>query len=622
MHVAQGRRRRAASIGAVLLVVVPLFGLTVRANAQSLDLPEFVDLRGSATGQPAHVTGLESGGTRLVNAEVAWSGAAVDADEGGLTAPQLNEVNRAFVAAKTGEDAEIADPANTNIAGKFSYGRGSGLELGLGTTPEDANQLILGPGPASLAEQAAPPDHDAPSTSEIAIEGDPVAYASALRGRAQANVNDSGLVPDYCVLGEDISRGIGYAADVELIDTAGADDGDPTMEGAVLALDDQNPQRSVSQSYSHTFLMPNGAPNGYGLASEVRQTIAPVTILQTQAGTDGPELRAVTIELLGEWVLRVFAPGNGPATVQYGPGDDSPETPILRIITDSVNQILKFQDVFTDEGVQLPAELAQVIDLSIGEDPRAIAEPGTAPDPESDPVLAKNGTDASAAVDVLRIRLLSQPDPQAADIRVGHMEVRAHTPLGGVECPIPVDKEANRDLITIGGEPDTARFTITVHNPFDCDMVNTALTDRITQDDGDPNFKVIETKPPADGAPDPETVVTEATLKWDLGTIPSGGKKSVEVEIQSANQGGVLEDIATAEAKLQNCKGEDGSGLGLAGLGIGDLDVSGLSVPVDVAIETPLTGTSTTRTAATGGMLALAAVALGLFLRRRGAQQT
>jgi LPXTG-motif cell wall-anchored protein len=591
MRVSVKRGRFAAAGGGVVLLVCSLLSFAPTAGSQEPGEP--VDLRGFATSQPAHVSALEAGGTRVADAEVAWSSAAVDADADGLKGAKLNEMNRIFQPDK---------------AGKMSYARGSGLEVGLATTPADPNQVIL----TALAEADAAPSSDA--LEEIAVEGlDPVAYASLVRGQAVANANESGLVPDVCVLGDDISRGHAFAADAQLLD-AGGDTASPQLDGPVIALDDQpNPgdARSVSQSTSRMKLVPGGGANVFGLMAEVRQTIAPVTLLRADP-TD--VTRTITIEVLGEWVLRVVANGkSGGASVFYGPGEVSPQTSILRIIDsdNAVSDILSFQDLFGDEGFTA-LNIPGVLDLTIGEDPRAIAAPGQDPDPASKPALAANGTSASAAADVVRVQLLSQPDPQAADIRVGHMEVSAAVPTGGVTCPIPVTKSADPDNIKINEEPDTATIEIEVENAYDCDLVDVVLVDRIRQQTGSPDFRLAAAEPAPDSPTVPSGVLTSADVTWSLGEIKKGESKTVSLDLQSAGSGGILRDIAEASGTFANCVGQDAEGLAIAGL-----DLSGLSVPVDVAVETPVTGAQAAQTVATGGGLTLAAAGLGLLLRRR-----
>jgi LPXTG-motif cell wall-anchored protein len=568
------------------------------AAAQKAGEP--VELRGFATGQPGHVGALTSGGTTVADAEIAWSAASVDADADGLKGAKLNEVNRIF------------QPDKTN---KLSYARGSGLEIGLATTPADENQVIL----------SAKAEADAPKSSsdlqEIGVEGlDPIAYASALRGEAVANSNDSGLVPDVCVLGDDLSRGRAHAADVELVD-AGADTAAPQLDAPLVSLNDEDVEegesRSVSQSTSREKLVPSGEPNNFGLMSEVRQTIAPVTLVQNRVAPADPRL--ITIEALGEWVLRVVANGRtGGASVFYGPGEVNPQTPILSIIDsdNAATRLLSFQDLFGDEGLIIP--IPGVAEIAVGEDPRAIAAPGQNPDAESKPKIAADGTSVSAAADVVRINLLSQPDPQLADLRIGHMEASAEVPKGGINCPIPVDKSATDTEISVG---DETTISITVDNVYDCDLEKVVLTDTISQVTGSPNFKITGTGGAATPTSDddlegvlPPGEEKQTVLEWDLGTIEKGKSKSVDFTIE-ATDGGLLRDIAEAAGTFANCSGQDASGLAIAGL-----ELTGLSVPVDINITTPQTGAAAGRTAATGAGLAILAAGVGLFLRRRSAR--
>jgi LPXTG-motif cell wall-anchored protein len=598
------RARRVGPLAAGMLAIGLIGQMFIGASpvaAQKAGEP--VELRGFATGQPAHVGAITSGGTTIAASEVAWSAAAVDADADGLKGAQLNEVNR------------ILQPDKT---GKLSYARASGLEVGLATTPADENQVIL----SAKAEAEAPKSSS--DVQEIAVEGvDPIAYATALRGEAVANSNDSGLVPDVCVIGDDLSRGRATAADVQLLD-AGGDTSAPRLDGAVVALDDKESEdgdtRSVSNSVSREKLVPSGSPNNFGLMSEVRQTIAPVTLLQGDDGDPTTPLRTITIEVLGEWVLRVVANGkSGGASVFYGPGEVSPEVGILRII-DSENvasNLLTFGDLFGEEGFT-PINIDGVVQLAIGEDPRAIAAPGTNPDAESKPKIAANGTSVSAAVDVVRLNLLSQPDPQLADIRIGHMEASAEVPVGGINCPIPVDKSATDVEINVGEE---TTINITVDNVYNCDLEDVVLIDTISQLTGAPKFKITGTG----GADDPSSAddltaelppgdAKQTVLEWDLGTIEQGKSKSVNFTIE-ATAGGELRDIAEATGTFADCSGQDATGLAIAGL-----DLTGLSVPVDIGIGTPQTGAGTGRTAAVGAGLAILAAGVGLFLRRRSAR--
>lgn len=355
--------------------------------------------------------------------------------------------------------------------------------------------------------------------------------------------------------------------------------------------------------------------------SEVRQTIAPITVLADDA-PDAAEARLLTIEILGEWVLRVTASGHtGGAKVHYGPGDVSPETPLVRVLN-AVGEVegqLTTQQIFGEDGFTA-IDIPNLLTVAVGEDPRAIAAPGTMPDPESDPTELPNGTLASAAVDVLRVKLLSQPtdegtiDPEAADFRVGHMEVSAQVPVGGIDCPIPVDKVAVPDELTVG---KTSVITFTVENPYDCKLTNVVLTDEIEQEEGTPDFKLLDAEPDVasdspTAVPSGDTPLENATLKWNLPDIPPGGSEQATLDLQAATRGGVLVDIATAKGSLADCKGQD-----VAGLAVADLVLTGVSPVVDIAIETPRTGAPAAATTATGSILALVATTLGVIVRRR-----
>jgi LPXTG-motif cell wall-anchored protein len=555
-------------------------------------------LRGFATGMTAFVGALNTEELSLVDAKTAWSGASVDADANGLTGTQTAEINQQW---------------QDDRGGKLSFARGAGLELGVGTTPVDPDQLQL----TGLAEADAPPPSTANEEIELS-ELDPLAYASLLEGNAVANSNESGLVPDVCVLGDDLSRGRGHAADVDLLDTGG-DENENGLDAPLVSLDDiddvEGDTRSVSQTQSRTRLVPIGG-NSFGLMSEVSMTIAPVTVAQDLPASD--PLRLLTIEVGGEWTLRAVATGGSGSSVELL---DPPGNPVVRILDAEGTEVfgIDLSDILGPGGLQLPVELQPLLDLSIGEDPRAIARPpGSQPDAESSPTETPNL--AEGAIDIVRLRLLNAAVPGGVlDLRVGHMEVSAESPDGGITCPIPVTKTADpTDIFVTPREPDTSSIELTVHNVYDCDLINTVLTDEITTVEGSPNFRLLNDDPETASPDIPEgdegLLVTDGaeTLRWNLGTIPKGTTKRVTFDLRTVDTGGILEDIARAAGEFANCVGEDASGLAINGL-----DLTGLSIPVQVRIELPRTGADALRTVAMGGGLALAASSLGLFLRRR-----
>jgi hypothetical protein len=127
------------------------------------------DFSGYATSTVTHAHLLQQGTTRLENTDVAFSGAAVDSL--GLGAAQLNEVGRIVQPAAEGPNA-----------GRKTYARGSGLEVGLALNPPSApSQLTL----EGLAQAWAPPTST--QNEEIGpVNLNNAVYASTLRGNATA----------------------------------------------------------------------------------------------------------------------------------------------------------------------------------------------------------------------------------------------------------------------------------------------------------------------------------------------------------------------------------------------------------------------------------------------------
>jgi hypothetical protein len=476
---------------------------------------------GSAVGSAIHADALNSGATRIANADIALASSAVNSK--GLTAAATNENGRTI------------NPAAG--ATKFSYGRGAGVEVGLAADPGQDGQIIL----AGKSEGSAPPNHhDAQQIGPVPAA--PVVWASLAQG-----VSDALWNTDTCVLGDNIARGLGYAADAQLLDTGSGDA--PDLNAPLLSTDATDGRRDVTQTVATQTLLPN-SKGDYGLRSRVEQTLAPVTLFR---GT-GNEL---TIEVLGEWVLSVFASGvPGESKVSYLPDKTDtgapvgPLTPIVRIIqAGSPTTVLSFQDIFGATGLD-QINIPGVAEIAIGEDPRAIGG-----DASTSPSVAADGTSISAAVDVVRIKLL---DGSLGDIRVGHMEAKAAVPAGGVTCPIPVTKSTG-GLTTIDQTSAPGGLfvtTITVKNAFACPLENVSLIDEISRKTGDLTFEIAENDSRNDpkkgaGATFTKRSSTSATASYpSLGTIPAGGTKVVNVVTHVISGGGVIEDTATAKGDL------------------------------------------------------------------------
>lgn len=498
-------RRNTIAIGSVGVIAAAAFGVLPAEAAVPFASAAF---SGSATGAAVHL----DLGDGSANVDVAPASAAVN--------------SKGLSTAGTSEVGGVVSPA---AAAKNSYARGAGLDL-------------LGAQIAGLAEAAALPN--ASDVQELGpVPLDPVAYASLVRGTAAAKWNT-----ETCLLGEDISRGLGFAANVQLVDTA-SDEATEDLDAPLAEVQADDPTRNVVQTVSRETLVPN-ADGTFGLRSQVSQTLAPITIADS-----------ITIEVLGEWVLSATATGlPGKSTVSYLPSKTDagepvgPLTPVLRIIQPgenpgdpAVTTVLALQDILGDEGLSIP--IPGVAEITIGENPRAIGG-----DTDSSPSISSDGTSVSAAVDVVRVTLL---DGSLADIRVGHMEVKATVPSGGIICPVPVSKKATPSIVNSTTAPDGKfQVAITIKNSFACDLINVSATDEITRKAGNVTFRIEEDDSRNDpkkgsGATFSNKSTTSATATYaNLGTIPAGGSKVLNVVIGVTSGSGEIQDIATAKGTL------------------------------------------------------------------------
>lgn len=493
------------------------------------------DYKGYSTGTVIHADALRLGATTIADAEVAFSGATV-ASKGTGTVPGRGP--GAATGTIVNEMDQVVQPAlpAAGLPGDKSYGRGSALEVGLLTpVPNPVNTLLL----AGKAEASAPPSTDLVDKS-ITVPINPVAYASLLRGQAQA-VWDN----DTCLLGAPLSLGRGFAADVQLLNT-GAVLPAGTFANPLVATDAPTPERAVSQSQSVTRLVPQTNKAGgkigdnFGLMSETRMTIAPITLFK---GTPNP----ITIELLGEWVLRSVAnglPGADGAWVFFGTTATENSTPIIRVLQGTTPTTTLEVTLQTVLNLGLGTVLQTVnntlsglvpgTEITVGEAPRSVEQGG-------------DGTVASALIDIVRVRVLdASTSPLAAlgvtsalDVRVGHMEARAQVPAGGIKCNLPVQKTSDKQQVNAG---ESFTYSIKVDNPFaDCELTNVRVEDTISVESG-VRHSVTGTNPTANSVSDTKIVYN------DIGPIPPKGSKVVTITVQvAANSGsGLFTDNAKA----------------------------------------------------------------------------
>lgn len=497
------RRRLTAfalTTGLSALLITPML------SARAADLPAF---NGYSSGAAIHSDELQTGTTRVLNTEIAFSGAS--ANSRGLG----DVINSEF--------DTIVQPASPD---RSSFGRGSGFEAGvLQTTPIAANQFIL----MAASQRSAPPTTTL-DTQQLLVNQDPIVFSSTLRGQSKAKWD----ITACPALGDDLGFGLGSVEDLQLVDN-GANAAAPELDAPVLSLDATGPARASVSSMSHVRLVPQtdsaGAVAGpnFGLMSETRQTFAPITLLK---GTSSQ----VTVELLGEWVLTAASMGVGNhAFVHYGPNATSPDTPIARILTaSSETRIVTLQDITGQQGFVFT--MPGVGEIAIGEDPRAIGG-----DASTAPTEGGDGTTASAAVDVARVKLLDPTTTRIIDFRLGHMEAKAVVPAGGITCGIAATKTADPTSV---GPGDKFTYNLTINNPYDCILTNVKTVDKITADAGI-NYAVLSADPTPDAKSDTEVTWNE------IGPINPGDHKDlkIQIEIKDPTGSGLFHDTLDVTSK-------------------------------------------------------------------------
>src|SRR5438067_7076896 len=479
------KRKAVAIVCSSALAVAGMFVFTGANAPTKAAVTPTEEFNGYSTGTDVYADALRLPGpnptTELANVNVGFSRSA--ADSTGLKTID-NEMSNAVVPQNlqslkpTGSTPAVTTSNNT-------YGGGSGLELGLGTSlpnNPDLNQLIL----AGLAEQVAPcapagplcvngrmPAGSGPNgavVKEIAIPADPLVFASLLRGRAYANFDST----DPCAINDpnnqgglfdtglshDLSYGQGDTAHVELLNTGGQAGpgipalGDPGSKPVLSTTGNQPPDRFVGTARSFTRLVPNG-DGTFALVSETHETVAPITLFKNTPNQ-------VTIEVLGEAILTAKATGStGGATVTYTPPS------LIRIFPPAPappQDVIPPPTTFGIPPIVIPGQPGQpnLLEIFIGEKERAPdqAVPGNSHADASHvvgPIEQADGTQAWGAVDVVRLRLLV-PDPTShlAEVRVEHMESKAQVPTAGVFCPT-----TNTTASTTPGTPTTTPGTPT-----------------------------------------------------------------------------------------------------------------------------------------------------------------
>lgn len=575
--------KRLAGIFTIAATIAAVAGVVAGpARAQLVSDQPFASY---GTGAAVSLNALQVGATQVADVQAAFAGQSTNS--AGLGGQISNEMGY------------TVQPAN--LAGRSAYGRGAGLEVGVAVQLPDAqNQILL----SGLAEAAAPPP-TGPVVRQIGpVELGGLAYANVLRSRARATFD-----PSVCTIGRPMAFGEGEAAGLGLVGTASPGGLDNPLVGAALPPAADDP-RNVSRSRSLSYLVPNG-DGTFGLVSEVRQTVAPVSLLGG----------AATLELLGEWALRAIATGKpGGASIEYAPVGAGPETTVATLtIGGAIPLDLALQDLLGPDGLVLDIPLLATI--AIGAPPRAIGGAGA-------PLATADGTQAAAAVDVARVNVLDLAllGLNALDLRIGHMEAAVTVPEGGIRCNIPVSKVADPNpvqagsstTITIQIPSDTAQFA----QLFGCDLIGIRAQDVHGVESGNPSF-VIQSASNGGVISDDGSTVT-----WEnLGNVAVGGPPvvlEVVVFIPASSGTGVLRDTVDVVASLGNCQGgEDGQSIVggvIDGIGVGNAISTGTVTLIGPQVgrggggggALPPTGADASTLVAGGGLILGA-----LALRRR-----
>jgi LPXTG-motif cell wall-anchored protein len=215
----------------------------------------------------------------------------------------------------------------------------------------------------------------------------------------------------------------------------------------------------------------------------------------------------------------------------------------------------------------------------------------------------------------VRVRALPGAPVELADLRIGHMEVTARVPAGGVSCPIPVSKTPSANSVSVG---DAFILTFTVSNPYDCTLRDVRLED-VIRTEGDARFEILSTDPRASQSTS-GSGLRSGTITWnDIGDLRPGATRSVTARIGARGGGGAIVDTATASGRLADCA-EPGATVGGVNVGPVGTVLHGASREVRVPVVTtkvlakfseplPRTGAGTAATVVAG--LAVVAVATG-----------
>jgi len=586
-------RRGVALMGAAVLTGV-MVGVVPGASASAA--PRALAAAGTPFGQAGFVaygtgseldlSALKTSTSNLLNANQAFSG---------ITAAGGTVGTSAVTSPITGAVVQPAGiPSGTNATA-----RGSGLEVGVGLTTAQADQIQTG-----IAEShSAPPAQDGtpggPAVSTVPLNIPPLITTGLLHGFAATSYNN-----EFCPVGQSIAYGLGAV----------------TASTAVLGTTVAAPP--VAESLTRADLVAN-VDGSFGLQTTVAETIAPVIVTLIPA-TALIGATSITITVQGTSPsnpieLIASTDGEGHTSLRLVNGDPSVTVAItlagvaLAPISVSLSGLSTLIDSLTGPTGSLHTVLAAAgvgLTLTVGN--------GTLSTVTSPIPTFTNSTDAiSGAYDLIALNL-TLGGTTVADLRVGHMEADASLPSGSIACTVPIAKNADPTSVTAG-----SAFTWSISVPSSstalsdasCSLTDIAVTDKISVNSGNPTFTIGAISD--GGVYDPTT----KTVTWtDIGDYHPGDQPivlTVAVSTSSGSAAGVLQDTASATAGLGDCTGGATGDATLIGPNVGDVVVTGSITLVAPSITTaPGTGLPITGTGPT-----LAWVAAGLLITAEGTRR-
>jgi hypothetical protein len=571
-------KRGLALLGTAVLTAATVGVGPVTANAQPRSLAAQTPYGDSqfltyATGSQVHLAAVQTAASKLVGVEQAFSGISVNS--GGLATALTDPATGALV-----------QPALSSS--KFAYGRGAGLEVGLGVPAATANQIKLG-----IAEANSPPVTPVVTKTVLPINLPGLLVAGVLKGIAGAAVD-----PNFCTLGQPLAYGEGDAAGVGLL-------------GAPPLVSLSGTQTQTAQSQSRSDLVAN-SDGTFGLQSSVAEHIAPISV---NLGTG----LSIQISLGGSGV-------NAPITLTTktdGKGHNS----VALTNTGTLNVSLVAAGVTT---TILNVDITKILPAGLNINANTLPIVGTllsglgitlsltvAGVPHAIPGFPTGANAISGAYDLLTLNA-GLGALQIAGLNVGHMQTGVDLQSGAIACTVPVAKVANPAVVTAGNS-----FTWTILVPASaaalaastCDLTHIMVTDKISIKSGSPTFTV--------GTISNGGVynTTTGTVSWpNVGNYHPGDPPialTVNVSVPAGSPAGVLQDTANVSAGLGNCTG------GATGTATAIGDISNVVIGGTITLVAPqvVSGTAGGGLATTGTGPLLPWLAAALLLVAEGTRR-